>query len=123
MEVIGADGQIVSDFYGVLPFLLPVAEFVLLCWIGKIIQKELAIQNGKRSDYSPADRTKIRIIIALSFLIPSFLFLFLAGTGDLSQMGTKESVKLWFFSYLKYGLMITVLGFGALYVHRKNEPQ
>ena len=123
MTVIGAAGQIVSDFYGFLPFLIPAAELALLCWIGRILKKELAIQSGKRTDFSPADGTKIWIIIGLSFLIPSFLFLFLAGTGDLSQMRLMECLKLWFFTYLKYGLMVTVIGFGTLYGHRKNDPQ
>ena len=123
MTVIGADGQIVSDFYGYLLFMIPAADLALLFWIGKILKKELAIQNGKRTDFSSADRTKIRIIIGLSFLLPSFLFLFLAGTGHLSQMELLQGVKVWFFTYLKYGIGITALGFGALYLHKKNEPQ
>ena len=123
MTVIGADGQIVSDFYGYLLFMIPAADLALLYWIGKIVQKELAIQSGKRTDFSPADRTKIWIAIGLSFLLPSFLFLFLTGTGHLSQMRLMECAKVWFFTYLKYGVGITAIGFGALYIHRKNEPQ
>ena len=70
-----------SSLYVILPILGYVISFALLIWLFRLSRKEAYISQGKRNDFSPADRTKIWIAIGLAVLAVVLQLFPLVGIG------------------------------------------
>ena len=118
------NGQEASPIWAILPLVGIGAQLVLLIWIGVLIKKEIDISKGKRSDLSSADRTKIILAMALSFLTPLGFMALLAKSGALVELGIWKSLLAWLGTWLREnGFFVLLSGIGALFLHRRNEKK
>ena len=110
-----------SDLYVILPILGYVISFVLLFWLFRLSRKETHISQGKRDDFSPADRTKIWIAIGLSVLAVLLQMVPLVGFGRFANMEPLKIAGYVLIAMLRSSGLPILMGVVTLHLHRRNE--
>ena len=110
-----------SDLYVILPVLGYVISFVLFFWLLKLCMKEKNISQGKRDDFSPADRTKIWIAIGLSVLAVLLQMVPLVGFGRFTNMEPLKIAGYVLIAMLRSSGLPILMGVVTLHLHRRNE--
>ena len=110
-----------SSLYVILPILGYVISFGLLFWLFGLSRKETQISQGKRDDFSPADRTKIWIAIGLAVLAVLLQLFPLIGFGFFAAQTPLKIAEYVLISLLRNSGLPLLLGVITLYQHRQNE--
>ena len=110
-----------SSLYVILPILGYVISFGLLFWLFGLSRKETQISQGKRDDFSPADRTKIWIAIGLAVLAVLLQLFPLVGIGFFAAQTPLKIAGYVLIALLRNSGLPLLLGVITLYQHRQNE--
>ena len=110
-----------SSLYVILPVLGYVISFALLIWLFRLSRKETRISQGKRDDFSPADRTKIWIAIGLAVLAVLLQLFPLVGFGFFASQTPLKIAEYVLILLLRNSGLPILLGVITLYQHRQNE--
>ena len=110
-----------SNLYVILPILGYVISFVLLFWLFSLSRKETLVSQGKRSDFSPADRTKIWIAIGLSVLAVLLQMVPLVGFGRFTNMEPLKIAGYVLIALVRSSGLPILMGAVTLHLHGRNE--
>lgn len=110
-----------SDLYVILPILGYAISFVLSFWLFRLSRKETHISQGKRDDFSPADRTKIWIAIGLAVLAVLLQLFPLVGVGFFANQTPLKIAGYILIALLRNSGLPILMGVITLYQHRQNE--
>ena len=110
-----------SSLYVILPVLGYVISFGLLIWLFRLSRKETQISQGKRDDFSPADRTKIWIAIGLAVLAVLLQLFPFVGFGIFAKETPLRIAGYVLTALLRGSGLPLLLGVITLYQHRQNE--
>ena len=110
-----------SNLYVLLPILGYVISFALLIWLFRLSRKESQISQGKRDDFSPADRTKIWVAIGLAVLAVLLQLFPLIGFGFFATQTPLKIAGYVLIALLRNSGLPLLMGVITLYQHRQNE--